>query len=151
MRKWRSTTIPMRVEVRKPDFQPLSSLRSLDLTRLSKGNHKVEIGFMDTGGCRNLVRAVIRNGIVTGCEVEPCKHSDTPAPPEVLSVFAKARTKVKVPKWKPIPVARLLGVETGNPNPLPDCFMVCWKGVCYVCCNTPKPHCFESTIYTGPL
>src|SRR4029078_6211498 len=86
-------SVPMKVEIRQPEFEPLGALRSLDVQRLSRGNHKVEIGFFKGGCCRNLVRAVIRNGLVIGCEVEPCKDSNTAAPPVVARVSAKARRR----------------------------------------------------------
>src|SRR6476659_2399754 len=58
-------TVPMKVEIRQPEFEPLSSLKALDMQRLSKGSHKVEVGFLKGGCCRNLVWAVIRDGMVT--------------------------------------------------------------------------------------
>jgi len=49
-------TVPLKVEIRDPEFERLSSLSALDVKRLSKGNHKVEVGFLKGGCCRNLVR-----------------------------------------------------------------------------------------------
>src|SRR6476646_8345064 len=68
-------SVPMKVEIRQPEFEALASLAALDLKRLQEGNHKIEIGFIKGGCCRKLVRAVINDGMVTGCEVEPCKGS----------------------------------------------------------------------------
>ena len=70
-----SFTIPLKVEIRRPKFKPLASLAALDVKRFDKGSHKIEVGFVMGGCCPQLVRAVIRNGIVTGFEVEPCKEA----------------------------------------------------------------------------
>ena len=35
-----SFTVPMKVEIRQPEFEPLASLAALDVHRLRKGNHK---------------------------------------------------------------------------------------------------------------
>ena len=35
-----SFTVPMKVEIRRPEFEPLASLAALDAARLSRGNHK---------------------------------------------------------------------------------------------------------------
>jgi len=149
-------SVPMKVEIRQPEFEPLGSLRSLDVQRLSRGNHKVEIGFVKGGCCRNLVRAVIRNGLVIGCEVEPCKDSNTAAPPEVARVIAKARSRITAGrKWKPMPVAQFLRSSASTMDLLiiigGGCIFICCFGHCIMCCTWPRLHCFIPDIYTGPL
>jgi hypothetical protein len=149
-------TAPMKVEIRQPEFEPLASLRSLDAKRLSSGNHKVEIGFVKGGCCRNLVRAVIRNGLVIGCEMEPCEQTGRAAPAELLRVFAKARRKIAAGrKWKPIPVSQLVKSNAAMMNLLiivgGGCIYICCFGYCIMCCSWPRLHCFIPDIYTGPL
>src|SRR3954468_22598294 len=103
--------VPMKVEIRQPEFERLASLSALDVKRLSKGSHKVEVGFLTGGCCRNLVRAVIRDGLVTGFEVEACKETRTssPPPPNLLRVLQQPRRKIDAGrKWKPIIVAQLV-------------------------------------------
>jgi hypothetical protein len=151
-------SVPVKVEIREPDFEPLASLGALDLKRLQKGKHKIEIGFIKGGCCRKLVRAVIKDGMVTGCEVEPCKESGKAGktPPELLVVLAEARKKVTGgKKWKPIPVAELvtsnaimrdLIIIVGD-----GCIYMCIFGFCFLCCMDPTPHCFVSDIIVGPL
>ena len=151
-------SVPMKVEIRQPEFEPLASLAALDLKRLQEGNHKIEIGFIKGGCCRKLVRAVIKDGMVTGCEVEPCKGSGKAgkAPPELLAVFAKARKKVAGgKKWKPIPVSQLV---SSNAKMLDliiivggGCIYMCIWDFCFLCCSEPDPHCFVSDIIVGPL
>lgn len=148
-------TVPMKVEIREPEFEPLTSLAALDLARLSKGNHKIEIGFVRGGCCRNLVRAVIKNGMVMGCEVEPCKDSGKPAPRNMLDLLARARKEIKADrKWQPIPVGDLVKSSEKMMNLIiigGGCILICFWGWCIMCCWYPRPHCFIPDITTGPL
>jgi hypothetical protein len=149
---------PMKVQIRQPEFEPLASLKALDVKRLSRGNHKIEIGFVKGGCCRNLVRAVIKDGMVTGCEIEPCKDSGKAgqAPPELLAVLAKARKKIAGgKKWKPIAVSQLV---RSNARMLDliiivggGCIFICIWHFCIMCCWYPRPHCFIPDIIVGPL
>ena len=147
----------VKVQVRRPEFEPLKSLRSLDVKRLSKGNHKIEIGFVKGGCCRNLVRAVIKDGMVTGCEIEGCAESPRTAPPrELRAVIDKARRKMAGgKKWEPVPVSTLV---RSNARMLDliiivggGCIFICIWNSCILCCWHPTPHCFISDIIVGPL
>lgn len=149
--------VPMKVEIRAPEFEPLSSLKALDTERLSRGNHKIEIGFVKAGGCRSLVKAVIRGGLVTGCEIEPCKGTGSQRPPpEFLRALEKARKKVTAGReWKPIPVAELVR-SSARINDLiiivgGGCIFICIWNHCLLCCWRPFPHCFIPDIIVGPL
>jgi hypothetical protein len=148
-------TVPATVEIRQPEFERLSSLAALDLKRLSKGNHKIEIGFVKGGCCRNLVRAVIRDGLVVGCEAEPCKESRQGTPPELMKAFSQAHAKLtRGKKWKPIPVAELVRSSAAMEGLIiwgGGCILICAWGYCFMCCWWPRPHCFIPDIYTGPL
>ena len=146
----------VRVQVRKPRFEPLGSLSSLDVKRLERGNHKIEIGFLHGGCCRKLVRAIVKNGMVLGFEVEACKETHKAAPKELRAIVAKAHQKIAGgKKWKPIPVARLVSSNTALLDSLiiwgGGCVLVCCFGHCIMCCWWPRPHCFFPDIYTGPL
>jgi hypothetical protein len=151
-------TVPMKVEIREPEFEPMKSLAALDVKRLSKGNHKVEVGFLKGGCCRNLVRAVIRNGMVTGFEAEACKETTRSAPPspELVRVLQQARRKIAPGrKWEPIPVAQLVRSSASALQGLiivgGGCIFICAWGHCIMCCWWPRPHCFIPDVYTGPL
>jgi hypothetical protein len=150
-------TVPMKVEIREPEFEPLGSLDALDVRRLSRGNHKVEVGFLKGGCCRNLVRAVIRNGMVTGFEVEGCKETaDRPAPPELRRVLEQARRKLSAGRqWKPIPVSQLVRSSASALRLIiiigGGCIFICVWGHCIMCCWNPRPHCFIPDIIVGPL
>jgi hypothetical protein len=150
-----SFKIPMNVEVRAPKFEPLESLSALDFDRLKKGNHRVEIGFVDGGCCRKLVRAVVKNGLVTGCEIEPCKDKGKAISPEMKSVLQQAQKKIGGgKKWKPVPI-QTLAKSTALMSSLiiigGGCIFICVFGHCVMCCWWPIPHCFIPDIYTGPL
>src|SRR5262249_55906034 len=105
--------------------------------------------------CRNLVRAVVKNGRVTGCEVEPCEESSVKAPKELLNLLAKAHKKMSAGrKWKPMPVQRLV-TSTASMQGLiiwgGGCILICAWRWCIMCCGYPRPHCFVPDIYPGPL
>ncbi len=150
-------SVPMNVEIREPEFEPLASLAALDLERLKKGNHKIEIGFIKGGCCRKLVRAVIKDGMVTGCEVEPCKESGKKGkvPPELLAAFDKARKKVADgKKWEPTPISELVRSSARMRDLIiigGGCIFICLWDFCFMCCWEPEPHCFISDIVVGPL
>jgi hypothetical protein len=143
-----SFTIPIKLEIRRPKFKPLASLANLDVKRLDKGRHKIEVGFVEGGCCPQLVRAVIRNGMVTGFEVEPCNGaSKRPPPPELLALIKQARTRFqrRSSGWKPVPVTEF--VRT-SPRTLDliiiialGCFMICCFGYCLMCCDFPRFFC----------
>src|SRR5207248_3516803 len=99
---------PMQVEVREAKFEPLASVALLDLARLGKGNHKIEIGFAAGGCCQRPVSAVIRNGMVTNIEIAGCAGSEKPVSKEMLALIQAARREIGMAapsKWQAIPVA----------------------------------------------
>ena len=149
-------TVPVKVQVRHPEFVPLATLASLDVDRLSRGSHKIEIGFMEGGCCRNLVRAVIRGGMVVGIEVEPCEETrGGKASPEVMKLFEQARRRLKVGgKWKPFPVSYLASRQRQRDLVIiigGGCIFICIFDFCFMCCWYPRPHCFRPVIIEGPL
>jgi hypothetical protein len=150
-------SVPMKVEVRAPEFEPLGSLKSLDLKRLSRGSHKIEVGFLKGGCCRKLVRAVVRDGMVIGFEAEPCSETHTAAPSkQLMSIIAKARGKIASgKKFEPVPLANLVRSNAAMLSGLiiwgGGCILICCFGYCIMCCSWPRVHCFIPDIYTGPL
>ena len=143
------------IEARLPEFQPLASVASLDLARLAKGTHKIEVGFFKGGCCSKLVRANVKNGTVTGIEVEPCKDTKKP-PPELKALLAEATRRLlpdRPPKFRPTPlpafVARLRDLITINGN----CIQICWWGHCLTCCWSDDGGfgCTTDPIFIGPL
>ncbi|MEZ5501076.1 MAG: hypothetical protein R3E77_16790 [Steroidobacteraceae bacterium] len=76
-------------------------MRLIDQSTLSRGRHKIEVGYLKAPCCKRLVTAVVARGVITRLEVEPC--SDTqPVPPEfrrpVDRALEKLRSRSKVPQ-----------------------------------------------------
>ena len=118
----------------------------------------MEVGFLKGGCCRNLVRAVIRDGMVTGFEVEPCEETRRTAPPapELQRVIQQARRKIAADKkWTPIPVEQLVRSSAAALRLIiiigGGCIFICVWGHCILCCWWPTPHCFIPDIIMGPL
>ena len=61
---------PLTVEVRVAKFEPLSSNWILDLSRLRRGRHQIEIGSAPGGCCSAMVYAIVRSGVVVNLKVE---------------------------------------------------------------------------------
>jgi hypothetical protein len=126
----------LEVDVYLPEFEALESLKSLDYGRLQKGMHKIEIGFLSGGCCRRLVNANIRNGMVTGFEVESCAESKS-ASGEVMAILKEARRRMleKNGTWEPIPVAELARISGIDIFINGNCLIICAEPYfCFACC-----------------
>jgi hypothetical protein len=150
----RSATFDFRVKVQAtiPEFVALTSNRSLDFKRLGKGNHKIEVGYYKGGCCPKVVRAVVRDGMVTGLDVEPCEGTKKPSP-EMKAIFKEAERRLRSRgKWQPVPIKEFSSnaarfIMTGG-----GCIMVCVWGHCLLCCyRDGEIHCSGGGIATGPL
>lgn len=152
---------PMEVEIRESEFKPLASITLLDLSRLSKGTHKIEVGFATGGCCQKAVFAIIKKGMVTDIEFEMCEESDTPVTKELLTLIQTARRKMgmRTPaKWVAIPVTEFFESPAQMSRIIISarnwCIQICitigTTMTCYFCCAWP-PRCGSDTIYTGPL
>jgi hypothetical protein len=104
---------PMTVEIIVPSFVPLAAASTLDVQKLSKGSHTIEVGFLEGGCCPKMVRAVIRNGMVTRLDVAPCEDSEQLLPKEmsrdIAAIVAKAKKLAVKNPWKPVPVREFVG------------------------------------------
>jgi hypothetical protein len=137
----------IKIEVHIPKLEPLASLKSLDFDRLSKGSHKIEVGFISGGCCPKLVRAVVRNGMVTKLEVEPCKDA-RPLTPGMAAIAKEVRRQVLARgegKWQPIPLAKFAAQPVVQ---IPGAWRWCWFDVCIIC---GEFGCFVEDIFHGPL
>ena len=78
---------PVRVEVRRPVFQPMASVGQLDVAKLERAARaEIELGYFRTGECRQFVRATVRKGMVTELVLEPCSDRKLEgAPPELVT------------------------------------------------------------------
>jgi hypothetical protein len=141
------------VEILMPRFVPLASVASQDVQKLSKGRHKIEVGFMEGGCCPKLVRAVIGNGMVTGFEVDPCEDSEKVLPKamskDTAQLVAKARRLVGQNEWEATPVREFVKAVAQQTGSYPDrigwgagCIYICHGFYCLFCCFN---------IFSGPF
>lgn len=131
-------SISTRIRVLRPQFKPLATLRSLDVRRLSKGAHRIEVGFLHGGCCPKLVEAVIRNGKVTSLEVAPCEGSERVESKDIKKLVRKVRSRLKAPRrWTVIPVEKLATTLSAR-GPIwgtgAGCFYICAYSYCIFCC-----------------
>jgi hypothetical protein len=120
---------PVKITVRRPEFELLASAKQLDIGKLTRV--EIELGYVRTDCCRQFVRAVIRRGMVTRLVVEP---------PELARLLKAASRRIsgrpgkRAPKF-PMPVAtfmssaRLISVDTIT------CVQICIFGFCTQCCE----------------
>jgi hypothetical protein len=139
---------PVRVEIRAAEFEPLSLLPYLDVSKLSKGNHKIEVGLVKGGCCGRKAFAIVKAGIVVAVKVEPCLESKKPLSKEDSALVAAAYQKVgrSSPKWAPVSVADFFGksdvAERLIISVIGNCLNICWGDAtpesprkCIVCCK----------------
>jgi hypothetical protein len=102
---------PLKVEVRAAEFEPYSSLPYLDVSKLSKGNHKIEVGLVKGGCCGLRAFAIVKAGMVVAVEVEPCPESKKPLSKNDRALVAAAYKKIggRPPKWVPVSVEDFFG------------------------------------------
>jgi hypothetical protein len=138
----------IRVEVQIPKFEPLNSLKSLDCTRFAKGTHKIEVGFVSGGCCRKLVRAVVREGMVTRFEMESCKDGK-PLTSDLKAIAKQVRRHLDArgaSKWHPVPITQFVKQPIAQ---VPGAFRFCLPfGICIIC---GEFGCFVEDIFHGPL
>ena len=126
------------VEVIEPVFEPLASLKALDVSKLSKGKHRIEVGWLKGGCCPKLVHAIISKGMIRDLQVEPCNEASKAPSKEIVRLFAEARARIKPSgEWKPIPVQEIAMIWDGYPSRWgtgAGCFYLCIWHYCLFCC-----------------
>lgn len=131
-----------KVEVFAPVFEPLSSIDSLDVKKLSTGRHRIAIGFLKGGCGKKLVHAIIRKGIVESIEAETCEDSEEAISEEIKALFLHAIKELdSIDYWEPVPVKKFLAmVKNGSYPPRAGtgagCFYVCYSIYCLFCCKS---------------
>src|SRR5580658_82849 len=96
---------PVKVEVRTPKFRLYSSLKYLDVLRLRKGNHKIEVGIVKGGCCGLRAFAMVKAGMVVGIKFDPCRENKKPLSKNYQTLVRAAYKKVPRPRtWAPISV-----------------------------------------------
>jgi len=134
------------VTARPPEFEYLNTLMLLDMTRLSRGRHRIDVGHLKGSCGKRLVKAVVNKGMITKFEIDPCKDSRPPvAALAKLVRLAQSRLKGGIgPKDLPVPFADFAAgrIEIGWGK---FCIWVIIEdfgpqgGTVYFCCAYPFP------------
>ena len=150
-RKPRSITLrqAVDVEVAPVPFVPFQSVRTLDLYRLARGRHEVELGQFEADCCKRTVRAIVRQGYVTEVTVDACSDRKAKVTPEFARLMARARKKLKGsarPRPRlPLPVTRFFARNTQGDIEinleitsicLRHCIVFFGTQICTICCIT---------------
>ena len=130
-----------RIEVRRPQFRLLAAVRQLDVDRLARAARaEIEVGYYEASCCRQLVKAIVRNGKVTELTGEPCSNGKPGRPHgELLRVLNAAGRRLASdgpPPRLPMPVATFLGSAARITIRWTECVEICiFQGFCFVCCR----------------
>jgi hypothetical protein len=142
---------PITIQVREPEFEPLDTVRHLDVKALANASKaEVGLGYINTCCQRQLVHATIRKGMVTGLRIdEPPKKDRTPVSPELAKILKEAhRAALKRRRAAPkFPIAVPKFFSKGVAYDIIDwqelhCIRICffWGIVCLTCCwRTDQP------------
>jgi hypothetical protein len=141
---------PVKVEIRAADFEPYSSLQYIDVSKLSKGNHKLEVGLVKGGCCGLKAFAIIKAGMVVAVKFDPCLESKKPLSKNHQAMVDAAYKKIVVrPKWVPVSVEALFGKPVVSARLgiwiNASCLQICWGDftpesprVCITCCSIQR-------------
>jgi hypothetical protein len=126
------------VEVTEVALRTFDSVRHLDLERLSRAAHaRFEIGTFESGCCRRVAYAVVKRGMVTKLELEPCKKS-VRLTPDVKRAVQMAVKKLAANRsgatTLPVPVSVFLAGPLGPYFSGWMCIKICCFGHCLTCC-----------------
>jgi hypothetical protein len=153
------------VEVRRPKFKAFASLHQLDLPKLARADlTTIELGYLETECCQQLVKAIIRKGMVSEIQVETCPPQERFKPsPELKKLFDAALKRVAKAKPRPpkLPLSITAMMENLGGNggiTVITCVQICLFGWCISCCQQPSGDviCGRLTIdgtsgpYPGP-
>ncbi len=132
--------LPVAVTVKPGEFHYLKTLESLDQSKLCKGKHTIEVGYVQTPCCKKLVKAVVIDGMITRFEVEPCKDGVHPSP-ELRKLMALALTKYAagVGRPQPIPIAAFIAQEIEIGGKFPCIWVIVGPWVFGCCLVIPLP------------
>ena len=137
----------IQVEAQPTEFFLLASVPYQDVGKLARATHaEIELGYFKTNisnSCRQFVRAIIQEGMVTDLLVEPCSDDETePASEELVRLLDTARRRLtpsdsREPRF-PIPVAEFMSDAAALTIRTITCMEICILGSCFVCCSDPS-------------
>jgi hypothetical protein len=127
------------VEVRRPKFKAFASLHQLDLPNLARADlATIELGYLETECCQQLVKAIIRKGMVSEIQVESCPPRERFKPsPELKKLFDAALKRVAKGNPRPpkFPMSITALMENLGPITVITCVQICLFGWCISCCQ----------------
>lgn len=129
----------VKIEIREAQLTPLESLKHLDVAKLKKAARaEVELGHIEGGCCSQLVRAVIRKGMVTDIAIDQCPDA-AKVTPDLARLLNKARRKAKAALGGrtdslPMPVETFFANVALSIKTL-VCHQICLFGWCITCCT----------------
>jgi hypothetical protein len=135
-----SFTHPINVEVHKPRVEVLESARLLDIGKLKRSARaEIEVGYIATRRCRQLVRATVRKGMVTKLVLEPCAEQQRlKITPDIARVLKEARRQVmskgrRAPGF-PMPIEKFMSDIAAAVDETIICVHICIWRYCLDCC-----------------
>jgi hypothetical protein len=129
----------VKVAVERPEFELLDAVSHLDVAALERATRaEIELGYVENACCRQLVRAVIRKGMVVELKVEPCAGEALEPSPDLVRLLEAARRKAGRrgrPGRLPMPVAGFLASAALISVDVLVCVRICFLGWCATCCQ----------------
>ena len=144
--------------VRHPKFRLFKNVEYLDIAKLSKGSHIIELGQFQGSDC--IVTAEISDGMIKRINYPNCDGS-TEIPPKFAGKLEAARRQLRNGQrtWEDIPVQQLTKSAAARAQVViiittsEDCVEICYvdpstgKQICMICCpgwciGPSEPHIF---------
>jgi hypothetical protein len=135
---------PVRVEIRRPEFERSASLAYIDVAKLGRAARaEFEVGHFEAGHCRKTVLAVVRKGMVTGLRMGTCARCEpvrlTPERQALLRLVRRRIGGRRAKRFRPVPLAQFMR----GANDLRSigechefCFITIWGyDLCIFCCD----------------
>jgi hypothetical protein len=137
---------PVTVEVYRPEFEVFASVKHLDAAKLARAaSAEVEVGSIKNSCCPQMVRAVIKKGLVTGLAIDSCPESKLERPSaEIVRLLNLAQRRASKPGSRPprfpIPVATFMrqAATISTDTITLTCVSICIHGACILCCKNEK-------------
>jgi hypothetical protein len=130
----------LKVEVYRSKFTLLESARHLDTDGLARAaKSEIELGYLEGGCCRRLVKAVLRKGMVDRLALEPCAERPrmkiSPDLANLLKVAGhRIRRRARRAPRLPLAVRDFMSnVQTVAEETI-YCIHLCFLGHCIWCC-----------------
>jgi hypothetical protein len=130
-------TVERTYTVRRPEITLYKNVAYLDVEKLRKGSHTIELGTYE--GCDSPITATVRDGMVTGIGAG-CDGS-VEMPRALAAKLDEARKELGGGEWQDIPIEKIVNSARIVIDIFPDgegCFEICigtgGLSNCWICC-----------------